>query len=98
MLIVISASHCLGVDPEIVAICADVELVNDAGVRVTPVAEQSLAGTPIALLWDGVTVIGFDELTDQEMLKPAEQGEHVPLQAGVLLRFTFIFGDEGVEP
>ena len=63
------ASHCLGVDPEIVIKFADVALESVAAVSATPDEEQSdvVPGRPVELC-DGVTVIGVELFTDHEIL------------------------------
>ncbi len=69
VLIVMAASHCFGVDPEIVIKLAEVALESVAGVRAIPDAEQSdVVPEPPLELCDGVTVIGVELFTDQEML------------------------------
>ena len=69
VLIAMFASHCLAVDPEIVIKFADVALESVAAVSATPDEEQSdVVPVPPAELCDGVTVIGVELFTDQEML------------------------------
>jgi hypothetical protein len=69
VLIVMFASHCLGVDPEIVIKFADVALESVAAVSATPDEEQSdVVPAPPAELCDGVTVIGVELFTDHEIL------------------------------
>ena len=69
VLIVMAESHCFGVDPDIVIKLADVVLESVAGVSAIPDAEQSdVVPAPPAELCDGVTVIGVELFTNQEML------------------------------
>ena len=64
-----AASHCLGVDPEIVIKCADTALESVAAVSATPDEEQSdVVPAPPVELCDGVTVIGVELFTDHEIL------------------------------
>jgi hypothetical protein len=69
VLIVIAASHCLGVEEEIATKVEDVVVVSVALESVIPPDEQSfVVPAPPAELWLGVTTIGLDELTDQPIL------------------------------